>query len=343
MAIRGALTVGSEKSRPSIREVAARAGVSPGCVSNVLNHRRRQDDPIGRAVLAAVADLGYRANSMAANLRRVNSRFVGVVLPDFENPFFGALLSALERCAEASGYRLTAATSRDDPTIEAREVEELLGWRVAGLLIAPTMGSLPDAFADAGVPMVVVDRVAGSSGSDEVSVNNEAVAFEVTSRLVALGHRHILIAFSDPLVLNMAERIKGVELAITASGQPVTLERLHCGWTVESADLAFSAHLTGQIAATAMFTLHNLATLAAFGAVLRRGLIPGRDLALVSFDDSAWMAHMHPAVAAVAQPVDDIAKAAWARLMARIEGVDGPPEVVRIPCQLFERGTFTPA
>ena len=91
-----------------------------------------------------------------------------------------------------------------------------------------------------------------------------------------------------------------------------------------------------------MFTLHNLATLAAYGAVLRRGLVPGRDLALVSFDDSAWMAHMHPAVAAVAQPVDDIAKAAWARLLTRIEGADGPPELLRIPCQLFERGTLTP-
>jgi LacI family transcriptional regulator len=342
MTIRGALAIGAERNRPSIRDVAARAGVSPGCASNVLNMRRRQDDPIGRAVLAAVADLGYRANSMAANLRRVNSRFVGVVLPDFENPFFGALLSALERCAEASGYRLTAATSRDDPAIEAREVEELLGWRVAGLLIAPTLGSLPDAFAGAGVPMVVVDRVAGSSGADEVSVDNEAAAHDVTARLIALGHRHILIAFSDPLVLNMSERIKGVEAAVAASGHNVKLERLHCGWTVESSDQAFAAHLATTAVPTAVFTLHNLATLAAYGAVQRRGLVPGRDLALVSFDDSAWMAHMHPAVAAVAQPVDAIAKAAWARLMARIEGIKGPPEKLRIACRLFERGTMTP-
>ena len=342
MAIRKVLTVGNEKTRPSIREVAALAGVSPGCVSNVLNQRRRQDDPIGLAVLAAVADLGYRANSMAANLRRVNSRFVGVVLPDVENPFFSALLSALERCAEESGYRLTAATSRDDPAIESREVEELLGWRVAGLLIAPTMGSLPDAFAGAGVPMVVVDRVAGSSGADEVSVNNEAAAHEVTARLIELGHRNILIAFSDPMVLNMAERIKGVERAIAASGLRITLERLHCGWTVESADLAFATHLKGEFAATALFTLHNLATLAAYGAVMRRGLVPGRDLALASFDDSAWMAHMHPAIAAVAQPVETIAKAAWERLLARIGGDDGPRKILRIPCQFFERGTFTP-
>ena len=76
----------SKRHRPSIRDVAKAAGVSPGCVSNVLNKRRRQDDPIGRAVMAAVADLGYRANSMAANLLCVNSRFVGVVLPDRHQP-----------------------------------------------------------------------------------------------------------------------------------------------------------------------------------------------------------------------------------------------------------------
>jgi LacI family transcriptional regulator len=327
------------RHRPSIRDVARRAGVSPGCVSNVLNFRRRQDDPIGRAVLSAVADLGYRANSIAANLRRTNSRFVGVVLPDFENPFFGALLSALERSAEASGYRLTAATSREDPAIEAREIEELL---VAGLLIAPTLGSIPDAFAGAGVPMVIVDRVPGSSGADEVSADNETAARHVTERLIELGHRHILIAFSDPVVPNMSERIRGVEAAIAGSGKAIRLDRLGCGWTVDSADRAFAAHLGESAPPPAIFTLHNLATLAAYSAVQRRGLVPGRDLALASFDDSAWMAHMYPAIAAVAQPVEDIAATAWARLLSRIEGDDGPAQKVRIPCRLIERGTLTP-
>ena len=328
--------------RPSIRDVAKRAGVSPGCVSNVLNGRRKQDDPIGRAVRSAVAELGYRANAMASNLRRTNSRFIGLVLPDFENPFFGALLSALERCAEVSGYRLTAATSRDDPTIEAREVRELLGWRVAGLMVAPTLGSQPDAFALADVPMVIVDRVSGFGTADEVSVDNETAAYEAAEKLIALGHRHILVALSDPAVLNMKERMRGVERAIAGAGQPVRLDRLVCGWTVESADAAFAAHLADNPVPSAIFPLQNLATLAAFGAVQRRGLVPGHDLALVSFDDSAWMAHMHPAVAAVAQPVEKIAEAAWARLMSRIEGDQGPAQSVRIPCQLIERATFIP-
>jgi LacI family transcriptional regulator len=326
--------------RPSIRDVARRAGVSAACASNVLNRRRRQDDPIGLAVLAAVADLGYRANTMAANLRRINSRLVGVVLPDFENPFFGALLSALEREAEASGYRLTAASSRDDPAIEAREVAELLGWRVAGLLLVPTLGGTAALSARGEVPVVVVDRVTGAGRTDEVSVDNDAAARAVTERLVALGHRHILLAASDPQVPNVAERIRGAEAAAGPAG--ATIEVLPCGWTVASAEAAFRRRFAEGPVPTAVFTLNNLAALAAYGAARRRGLTPGIDLALASFDDSAWMAHMHPAVAAVAQPVEAIAAAAWDRLTARIDGDDGAAVSDRVPCRFIERGTLVP-
>lgn len=328
--------------RASLRDVASRAGVSVASASNVLNFRRRRDDPIGRAVLGAAKDLGYRANAMAANLRRATSRLVGVVLPDFENPYFGALLSALEREAGASGYRLTAATSHDDPALEAREVGALLDWRVAGLLVAPTIGSRADSFAEAGVPIVVVDRVAGAIGADEVSADNEGAAREVTRRLIALGHRHILVAHSDPLVLNMAERLRGVEAAIAESGEEVRLDRLMCGWSVESADRAFEARLAGEQVPTAIFALHNLATLAAYGALERQGLKPGRDLALVGFDDAAWMAHMHPAVAAVAQPVEEIARIALTRLLARLDGESGPARSDRVACRFSGRGTMIP-
>lgn len=335
----------TQTSRPSIRDVARKAGVSPGCVSNVLNRRRSQDDPIGRAVLAAVADLGYRTNTIAANLRRTNSRFVGVVLPDFENPFFGALLGALERAAETAGYRLATATSREDPAVEAREIEELLGWRVAGIFVVPAHGSLPGAFANAGVPMVVVDRVSCKPGespaTDEVSVDNETAARDVAERLIGLGHRHILVACSDPKMLNMAERLRGVEAAAAAAPNPVRIEWLNCGWTVESADAAFARRGASAPLPGAIFALHNLATLAAYGAVRRRGLTPGVEIALASFDDSAWMEHIHPAVTAVAQPVKLIAEAAFEMLVARIEGAQEAPKALRLPCRLVERATLT--
>jgi LacI family transcriptional regulator len=334
-----------DAGRASLRDVARAAGVSVASASNVINRRRTQDDPIGRAVMAAVDKLGYRANAIAANLRRTNSRFVGVVLPDFENPFFGALLAALEHCAEETGYRLTAASSREDPGIEAREVAELLGWRVAGLLVAPTVRSKGVQPKAGDVPVVVVDRVSGLAGADEIAADNTDAARDVTERLIVLGHRAILIAHSDPALLNVAERLRGVRAAVDAvraRGIGVEIGLLECGPSLATADRAFAQHFAESPVPRAIFALNNLAALAAFGAVRRRGLTPGVDLALVSFDDSAWMAHMHPAVAAVVQPVEEIARAAWERLIARIEGTAGSEASVRIPCRIEERETLVP-
>lgn len=292
--------------------------------------------------MQAVADLGYRANSMAANLRRAESRFIGLVLPDFENPFFGALLAAMERCAEADGYRLTPASSRENPEIEAREVAELLGWRVAGLLVVPSVGSRPGAFAGAEVPVVVVDRISGALSTDEVSADSLTGAAEMTARLIAMGHRRLLLGISDAGVPNMAERIAGVEAAVAASGLDIAIERLACGFSLDTASAAFEARLARGDLPEAIFALQNHAALAAYGALSRRGLRPGIDLALASFDDSAWMAQVHPAVSAVAQPVEAIARAAWARLLSRIEGDTGPVTATHIPCDLRVRGSLGP-
>ncbi|NAZ35473.1 LacI family DNA-binding transcriptional regulator [Rubellimicrobium sp. CFH 75288] len=328
------------RGRPSLRDVARRAGVSAGCASNVLNRRRARDDAIGLRVVEAAEALGYRADAVAATLRRATSRLVGVVLPDFENPFFGALLSALEREAAATGHRITAASTRDDPAAEAREIEALLDWRPAGLIVVPSGSSRPAAFARAGLPVVVADRVGGAHGTDEVGADGEGAAREVVARLAALGHGHVLIAVSDPSAPNIAERLAGAGAAARAGS--VALETLCCGLSVESADRAFARRLAAAPAPRAVFALTNLAALAAWSALARRGLLPGRDLAMVGFDDAAWMAHMHPPVAAVAQPVEAIARRAWARLTGRIAGEAGPPASERVPCRLLARGTLVP-
>lgn len=330
-----------DTGRPSIRDVARRAGVSPSCVSNVLNRRRSQSDQIGRAVLAAVADLGYRPNPIASDLRRASSRFIGVVIPDFENPFFGRLVAELERCAEAGEFRIVAASSREDPAAEAREIAEFMGWRVAGLLWVPATGSdIPARLAAADGPVVVLDRITGAAAVDEIGVDNARAAATVVAALAAAGHREVLLATSEMATINIAERVSGALEAARAHGLAIT--RVACGASIESSVAALEAHLARHAMPTAIFGLNNLAALAALGAIQRRGLVPGRDVALASFDDSAWMAHMHPRVAAVAQPVAALARAGWERLLARIDGDAAPARTTRLACRFEPRDTLGP-
>lgn len=327
--------------RPSIRDVARHAGVSVACVSNVINGRRRQDDPIGRAVLQAVDELGYRRNTMASNLRRAQSRIIGLVIPDFENPFFAELVSQLERCAEATGYRIVATSSREDPEIEAREIDELAGWRVSGILLIPsTTSRARELIAGAETPFVLLDRIFAGTDADAVGVDNAEASEMVIHRLVGLGHGRILVAYLGDGIGNVTERLDGVRQAARDAGDRVTVDYLATGMSVESARSALAGYFDANPAPDAVFCLFNTATLAAYGLLLERGLEPGWRTALVGFDDSAWMAHVHPPVAAIVQPVREIAEQAWARILCRIQGDDSPGQVLRLCCRLESRGSL---
>jgi len=331
-------------ARPSIRDVARHAGVSPGCVSNVMNGRRRQDDPIGRAVLEAIETLGYRRNTIASNLRSSQSRIIGLVIPDFENPFFAELVARLERCAEATNYRIVATSSREDPAIETREIDELVSWRIAGILMIPALTSKVEAIARyRDTPFVLLDRVPQGLPFDGIAVDNENASAAVTRRLIELGHRRILVAYLGEGIDNVAERLDGVRRGVAESDRDVAVSYLSTGGTVESAAQSIERYLDEHEAPTAIFCLFNLATLAAYGVAQARGLRVGHDLALVSFDDSAWMAHVHPPVAAIAQPVAQIAERAWERLLSRIEGGTDSSGIARVKCHLEPRATLIAA
>lgn len=328
-------------TRPSIRDVAQRAGVSPGCVSNVMNGRRRKDDPIGRAVLQAVDELGYRRNTMASNLRRSQNRFVGLVIPDFENPFFAQLVSHLERCAERTDYRIVATSSREDFTVEEREIDELIGWRVAGILLVPSLDSrAANLIAGNETPFVLLDRILPGIEVDSVCVDNSQATSEATKRLISSGHKRILVAYLGDGIENVAERLQGVRsVAEVASGQ-VQVDFLATGNSVEGARATLAEYLDTHDAPDAVFCLFNTATLAAYGLLQERGLAPGTKTTLIGFDDSAWMAHVHPPIAAIVQPVQEIAETAWARLMARVQETEEPGNIQRIPCEIEARGAF---
>ena len=292
--------VAKTRSRPSIQDVARSAGVSPGSVSNVINGRRRQDDPIGRAVLEAIDRLGYRRNTLASNLRRLQSRFIGLVIPDFENPFFAELVSQLERCAEETHHRIVAASSREDPEVEARQLDELAGWPVAGILLVPSRDTrYRSLMRDNDKPIVIIDRIVEQSDLDAIGVDNRRAGTEAMRRLLELGHRKVLIAYMGDGISNVDERLIGVRDAIAKSKVEVGVEFLATGPTADGARERIGRYLDDNPSTTAIFCLFNTATLAAYGAAQARDLIPGRDLALIGFDDSAWMAQVHPPVAAI--------------------------------------------
>lgn len=328
---------------PSIRTVAALAGVSTATVSNVLNGRRSVAADLVARVHAAVAELGYIADLGASRLRSRRSTVVGVLVPDIANPFFGTLVSVLEDAARRDGYDLLVVSSDDDPAQETARLRALLTWRPAGVIVVPCDDTLEgrDLARAASVPMVACDRIPAHADFDVVAVDNFAVSAEVGRHLVATGRRHILIAAARLAIGNVRERCEG--LRSTAEPAGASVEIVEVGIRLADIRARLIRRLTTGPMPDALFTLNNVATLASLGALAEARLAVPEDVALVGFDESEWMRSVTPPLTTVRQPLGQMGRSAWARLMARIGGDDSPPVHVRLTCRLDTRASTAPA
>ncbi len=327
---------------PSIRTVANLAGVSTATVSNVLNARRSVAPELAARVRAAVAELGYIADVGASRLRSRKSAVAGVVVPDLANPFFGEFVAALEQAARQDGYELLIVSSGDDPAQEAARLRTLLTWRPAGLIVIPCRDMIAglDAAHAARVPLIAADRFPEGPAMDVVAVDNRAAAADMARHLIAGGRRHILVAGASLGIGNIRERVEGIRAATRGAAE---VELLEVGYTLADSRAHLAERLARGLPPDALFTLNNVATLGAIGAIAAAGLRVPDDLALVGFDDEEWMRAVSPPVSAVHQPVERLGQEAWGRLMARIGGDAAPPRQLRLPCTLELRDSSAPA
>jgi len=327
----------------SIRDVAERAGVSPGTVSNVLNGSRPVNAALAERVREAAAALGYQADRAAALLRTGKARIIAVLVPDLDNPFFTSLVSAIEACLRDQGYEIIVASSNGSDATERSRLAAILAWRPAGLVVVPCS----DAFGaraliePARVPYVIADRITQDPSADTVSVDNVDAGAIGMRHLIDLGHRAILVAASELRLANMRARCAGAAAIRTEQGlAPATI--LEAGGDFDQAAARIGDWLDANPRPTAILALTNFTTLGALMALAERGLAIPQSISLIGFDDYAWMRARATPLSAISQPVDEIGAKIWERLRARIEGDDGSPVHVALRCALQLRASTAP-
>lgn len=333
-----------DKKRPTILDVAQEAGVSAATVSNVLNERRNVDSTLAQRVHEVVERIGYRVDPVAANLRRAKPFMVGLVVPDFSNPFFGELVDHVELLAEKDGYRLTVMSSREDAELEKSRIQALGDWRAAGVILVSVgrEGATRRALDEAGLPTVFVDRPAHDDSFDSVVVDNAKASGDALSCLVDAGHRRILIAASSKRVPNMADRVGGALSMAKKRGVANAVEVLECGASGSDARKVLGERLARSPRPTAVLTLYNIATLETMRVVNDLNVEIPADISVVGFDDAPWMQVARPPLTAVEQPVAKLAKTAWSSLMERIDGKELSGEIKTLPCNLIDRASVAP-
>ena len=330
------------KNRPTMRHVAALAGVGIKTVSRVMNDEPGVSEATRKRVLGASQQLNYQLDMAAGSLRRAGRQTlsIGLLLPSVANPFSSEIHRALEDTLTDRGIAVFAASLDDDPEREKALVAAFLGRRVDGLVLTPIAKSqsyvIPEHSRD--LPMVFIDREPVGIEADAVVTDNAVGAAKAAAHLIAHGHRKLAYLGDRRDIQTARERKRGFVEELGRAGIPTSavpvLEGLH---DEESARQAALELLRSDNPPSAIFSSQNLVTFGVMRALKELGA--SRDVALVGFDDFTLADMMDPGITVIAQHPERIGKLAAERLLARIDGDTQAPQTYVVPSELIERGS----
>ena len=209
----------------SVRDVALRAGVSVGTVSNVMNHPEKVSPGAVARVTEAIDELGFIRNDAARQLRDGRSKTIGLVVLDVRNPFFTDVARGSEDAAAAAGLSVTLGNSDENPERESSYLDLFEQQRVHGVLISP-YADITDRLLrlrKRGIPAVLVDRPSADSSFSSVSVDDIAGGHLAVEHLIAQGRRRIAFVGGPMDIRQVSDRLEGAKQAIAAN-PGVTLE-----------------------------------------------------------------------------------------------------------------------
>lgn len=308
----------------SIKEVARRAGVSVGTVSNVMNRPELVSPATRQRVQDAIAELGFVRNESARQLRAGRSRTVGLVVLDVANPFFTDVARGAEELVAASGNLVMLCNSAEDTAREHRYLDLLEEQRVQGVLIAPVETNDPrlDRLVARGIPVVLVDRASGRPDRCSVAVDDVLGGRTAADHLIERGHRRIAFLGGPMSLRQVQERYDGAAAACAeAEGSP-ELALFDSGeLTLEGGRTAGEkiAALPDRIRPTAVFCGNDLVALGLLQAMTGRGLRVPADIAIVGYDDIDYAAGAAVPLTSVSQPRELMGQRAAELLLEEIQ------------------------
>jgi LacI family transcriptional regulator, galactose operon repressor len=328
----------------TIYDVAQRAGVSAATVSRVLNGRLTVEAGLAEKVRVAAAELDYRPNAVARNLRRASTTLWAAIVSDIENPFFTSLVRGIEDVAQSAGYSVVLCNSDEDPKKEAAYVAAVRAEQMAGVIISPSgrTESLAELYTSS-TPTVLIDRRVEGAFVDAVLVDNEHGAAEATRHLIAGGYRRIACVSGPRRVSTAVDRLAGYRRALREGGIPYSRDLVrHADFREAGGYAAMAALLEGTAKPDAVFAANNLMAVGVLECLVQAGKRVPADIAVVGFDEIPWADLVRPSITTVAQPTYELGRAGATLLLDRITSPGRAPSLVTLRTELRVRGSSAP-
>jgi LacI family transcriptional regulator len=313
------------------QDVAKRAGVSPMTVSRVMNGEKNVRSETRDAVLSAVRELRYAPNMAAKSLASADQMRFGLIYANPSAAYLSEfLVGMLDEVGRVGAQLMLLRCEAGNAHSERAAVRQLLAGQTSGLLLTPPMSDSPivrQEAAAAGVPIVAVATGGFAGDVSCIRIDDRRAAYDMTRRILELGHRNIGFITGHPNQSSSAERQAGFETALQELAPHAKRAVVQGFFSYQSGLLAAEQLLSRKNRPSAIFASNDDMAAAVVSVAHRRGLDVPRDVTVVGFDDTSIATTIWPELTTVRQPIDEMASAAVHLLLRTIRASrDSRPE-----------------
>lgn len=337
--------------RPSIKDVAARAGVSVATVSRVLSGDYPVAGETRQRVQRAVLELDYVVNAHARALHGATSKVVALVVAEVTTPFFALIAAGVEQQASEANRLCLVCTTHADPDRELEVVRLMREQRADAVILAggvvenddyrARMRQYAQGLEDTGSRLVLCARPSLGPDFPAITVTYENVggAHAATTHLLTAGHRDILMVAGPVGLTTSDQRVEGYRSALTAYGRPVDPAMIsHGPWDREGGYQRMRTLIAAGTRFTAVFAGNDGVASGAMAALREAGLRIPDDVSIVGYDDVPSAVDFHPPLTTVRVPQQEMGRTA-VKLATQSSGPASGREHVMLGTHVVVRGS----
>ena len=324
-------------SRVNLDDIADALNISKSTVSRALRNKPGVNPRLREEIFKMAQDLNYPFRLP----KDQEFNRVGIIIPDFSNPFFATVWYGIQSVCRTHGYLAYAVSTDEDWELERDYVDSFIRDEVEGLIVAPTNNAEKIYRNLNSVPIVFFDRHPDSLDVQSVLIDNKDIMFQILRYLVEAGHRSICFVAGDERLYTGRQRTAGFleGLGILGLGRdkcPMMSGNFKEPEAYEATRSAFHSYRP-----TAVIASSNKTTLGGLRALRDLGLTIPDDVSVVGFDDQEWMEFYRPPITTVAQPAFTMGTLAASLLVQQIQG-NSSPESVMLKAEIKHRRSVRP-
>jgi LacI family transcriptional regulator len=333
--------------RPTIKDVAARAGVSRQTVSRVINDKGEVSSATRDRVLVVIEEMGYRPNAAARSMVVGRTCTLGCIAPNLTDYTFANIIEGAQAEARRLGFFILTGSAPTEADVEPL-LEEMLRRQIDGLLMLNPRADeryryvLP--LLQKGMSIVYLNNTSRGEPISAVHCDDRDGGFQATRHLIKLGHTAIATIMGSSNEECTLDRLEGYRLALAEGNLDFVPELTIQGdWSATSGYQATQRLLRSNHPFSAIFAQNDQMAVGAIRALREADRsVPG-DISVIGFDDIPLASYFDPPLTTLRQPMQESGKQAARLLVESIQNPDGPPKQVAIQARLIERDSCATA